>query len=252
MLHQLLGWLVMDPEPLLEYISRLTTRTIAWDQVVPLTSGQQGALRSWLRNNWPDFGAQARVQSRVSVKMLMAGRATPIHGAPSPSKRHPELMQSVEPNGTVSRVGVDIENASTLPEAEDYRIHPFFVENFSLSEIVHCLERDNPRLSFTGLWAAKEAISKACGIETGLGSLSRIEIVHDNYGRPMSEFGSVSISHSGEIAVAVCIANKVGALKVRSRDMQGVETAESQIPGATKMLWGSGRAFPVVSWLLWL
>jgi phosphopantetheine--protein transferase-like protein len=89
---------------------------------------------------------------------------------------------------------------------EDYRTHPFFVENFAKSEIVYCIESDNSRLSFAGLWAAKEAIAKACGIDTRLGGLSRIEIGHDDGGRPTCEFGSISISHAGEIAIAVCLA----------------------------------------------
>jgi hypothetical protein len=55
------------------------------------------------------------------------------------------------------------------------------------------------------MWAAKEAIAKACGIDTRLGGLSRIEIGHDDNGRPTCELGSISISHAGEIAIAVCV-----------------------------------------------
>ena len=129
------------------------------------------------------------------------------------------------------RVGVDIEYASTLPEAEDYRAHPFFVENFAKSEIVYCIESDNSRLSFAGLWAAKEAIAKACGIDTRLGGLSRIEIGHDDDGRPTCEFGSISISHAGEIAIAVCLAGHTVSSETVAGELVGNgSVASAEIP----------------------
>ena len=193
----------MNAQPLQEYISRLSGRPVSFDEVVSLSSAQQAAVRSWLRNN-RDCGVPAAVKSRVSVKMLVEGQTAPDGGGTAPSM---ETLIAIAPIEGVGGVGVDIEYASSLPEAEDYRTHPFFVENFSRPEIVHCIESDNSRLSFAGLWAAKEAIAKACGIDARAGGLSRIEIRHDENGRPSCDFGAVSVSHAGEMAIAVCVSN---------------------------------------------
>lgn len=220
MLQHLLVGVVMNTQPLQEYISRLSGRPVGLDEVISLSSAQQAAVRSWLRNN-RDCGIPAAVKSRVSVKMLVNGQAPAGDGPAPPSMETPVSIAPIQRGDAVAGVGVDIEYASTLPEAEDYRAHPFFVENFTKSEIVHCIEGDNSRLSFAGLWAAKEAIAKACGIDTRLGGLSRIEIGHDDGGRPTCEFGSISISHAGEIAIAVCLAGHTASSETIAGELVG-------------------------------
>jgi phosphopantetheine--protein transferase-like protein len=219
----------MNTQPLQEYISRLSGRPVAVDEIVSLSSAQQAAVRSWLRNN-KDFGVPAQVKSRVSVRMLVNAQEPAGDGAAAPLMETPISIPPVERGGAIAAVGVDIEHVSVLPEAEDYRIHPFFTENFSKTEIVHCIGSDNPRLSFTGLWAAKEAIAKACGVDTRLGALSRIEIGHDESGRPMCGFGSISISHAGEIAIAVCLAGHAPLSEASGSDMtEGQSAASAEI-----------------------
>jgi phosphopantetheine--protein transferase-like protein len=225
----LLDGVVMTAQPLQEYISRLSGRPVAFDEVVSLTSAQQAAVRSWLRNN-KDFGAPTRVKSRVSVKMLLDGEEPPGDTATSPSMEAQAGVAPIERGGGVAGVGLDIEYASTLPEAEDYRTHPFYAENFTKSEIVHCIARDNPRLSFAGLWAAKEAIAKACGIDVRPGGLSLIEINHDENGRPTSALGSISICHAGEIAMAMCLASSAPRPEQGGQTVGTVSAASGEIP----------------------
>ena len=183
-------------------------------------------MRSWLRKN-RDYGLPAAVKSRVSVQMLVNGQELAGAAPAAPSMETPLSDPPAERGRAVAGVGVDIEYASGIPEAEDYRTHPFFVENFSKSEIVHCIESDNSRLSFAGLWAAKEAIAKACGIDTRLGGLSRIEIGHDDHGRPTSGFGSISISHVGELAIAVCVASHAVSSAAAGKELAGGGSAAS-------------------------
>lgn len=100
-------------------------------------------------------------------------------------------------------IGIDIEELANLPVAEDYREHPFYRETFTPREISHCILQGNPAASFAGLFAAKEAIVKA---EGGAGRpLDRIEITHDQRGKPLADGYELSISHSGPLAVAVAI-----------------------------------------------
>lgn len=229
MLQHLLDGVVMTAQPLQDYISRLSGRPIEFDEVVSLSSAQQAAVRSWLRNN-KDSGALGRVKSRVSVKMLVEGKEPTSDDTTSQSTEAPAFIASIERGRAIGGVGLDVEYASTLPEAEDFRTHPFYVENFSKSEIVHCIERDNPRLSFAGLWAAKEAIAKAGGFDVRLGSLSRIEIGHDDNGRPTSALGSISICHAGEIAMAVCLASPELSSGLAASAVPGPPSVAAEIP----------------------
>ena len=112
-------------------------------------------------------------------------------------------------------IGLDIESADNLPSAADPWAEPFYVENFTGAEIAWCLRQPDPRLSFCGLWSAKEAVLK-CGQEfAGLRPVE-IEILHDPRGRPMlrplrlsqaarTTDWVLSISQAGRMGVAVCV-----------------------------------------------
>ena len=122
MLQHLLVGVVMNTQPLQDYISRLSGRSVAFDEVVSLSSAQQAAVRSWLRKN-RDYGLPAAVKSRVSVKMLANGQEFAGAAPAAPSMETPLSDPPVERGAAVAGVGVDIEYASGLPEAEDYRTH---------------------------------------------------------------------------------------------------------------------------------
>jgi len=89
--------------------------------------------------------------------------------------------------------------------------------NVAKSEVAEtfCLRQPDPRLSFCGLWSAKEAAIK-CGQEFASLRPKEIEIIHDAKGRPAVRITTascqvpagdclVSISHSGKTCVAVCV-----------------------------------------------
>ena len=112
-------------------------------------------------------------------------------------------------------IGLDIESADNLPSPADAWSEPFYLENFTSAEIAWCLCQPDPRLSFCGLWSAKEAVLK-CGQEfAGLRPIE-IEILHDQHGRPMlrplrpfpearTTDWVLSISQAGRMGVAVCV-----------------------------------------------
>jgi hypothetical protein len=108
----------MNTQPLQEYISRLSGRPVAVDEIVSLSSAQQAAVRSWLRNN-KDFGVPAQVKSRVSVRMLVNAQEPAGDGAAAPLMETPISIPPVERGGAIAAVGVDIEHVSVLPEAEE-------------------------------------------------------------------------------------------------------------------------------------
>ena len=93
---------------------------------------------------------------------------------------------------------------SFLEEATDYREHVFYRNNFTEREISYCLLQSNPKTSFTGLFAAKEAIVKAQNQFIGI-SFNELEIQHDKNGKPLFKNFDLSISHAGNLAVAVAV-----------------------------------------------
>jgi phosphopantetheinyl transferase (holo-ACP synthase) len=109
-----------------------------------------------------------------------------------------------QPKGTdlnVHGIGIDIEHVDNLPDAADYRTDEFYSSHFSHEEIAHCIASNDPKLSFAGLFAAKEAIFK-CSI---MHDLRIIRIQFDAKGKPSCEGYLISISHSNGFAVANAI-----------------------------------------------
>ncbi|KAL8738012.1 MAG: hypothetical protein Q9181_001151 [Wetmoreana brouardii] len=121
------------------------------------------------------------------------------------------------------RTGVDVESIDSI-----YINSPtFMARNFTEEEQEYCnrsIRGGDPRASFTGRWAAKEAVFKCLGVRgKGAGAGMRdIEIVSDENGALVVElYGDakarvdsagvtevqVSISHTESQAVAVAVAS---------------------------------------------
>ncbi len=118
--------------------------------------------------------------------------------------------------------GIDIIAIGRIEESIGRSGRSFLQRVYTDKEIEYCESRKvNAMQSFAGRFAAKEAVSKALG--TGIGtrgvSFQDMEILADPYGMPcVSLTGqaakvyeekkgrsiSVSISHDGGFAVAVC------------------------------------------------
>lgn len=101
-----------------------------------------------------------------------------------------------------SAIGIDIEMINKLPITTDYREDFFYLENFSVSEISHCLLAPSPRSSFAGLFSAKEAICK-CDNTFRKSVFKNINIKHEENGKPFFNGFNISISYTDEYVVAV-------------------------------------------------
>jgi phosphopantetheinyl transferase (holo-ACP synthase) len=193
----------MSEADLAAYLSRLCDRPIAADQDVVLSSAQKAALAAWLRRNGIADASFSRLGDTFRASRFLTG--SDAEAAPKTPAAPPPMAETAIAAGGAPRIGIDVEYISTLPHAEDYRAHPFYADNFSDAEIVYCIQRPNPRQSFCGIWAAKEAVCKAFGLDVAECTLSRVEISRDLGGRPLFPGGEVSISHTGDLCVAVCI-----------------------------------------------
>jgi phosphopantetheine--protein transferase-like protein len=135
--------------------------------------------------------------------------AAPNHGEPRdlPSPVVTPLNGIAAPNNGIA-VGVDVELIASLPVVADYWEDEFYRRMFTSQEIAYALLQPQPRASLAAAWCAKEALRKA---RAGLANVewARIEVVHDPAGKPSLQLdgaavpGSLSLSHTEEIAVAV-------------------------------------------------
>jgi phosphopantetheine--protein transferase-like protein len=162
----------------------------------------------------------------VTYGQLVNGTAQPpVNGAVSPAQDKspapsdakqspaPSAISSSTSNGLA--IGIDIQEVDNLPAAGDPWSEPFYLENFTGAEIAYCTRQTHPKLSFCGLWSAKEAAIK-CGSEFGGLRPNEIEVTHTENGRPAlrivkggvessAAHFEVSISHSGRAGAAVCL-----------------------------------------------
>ena len=116
------------------------------------------------------------------------------------------------PNFFTPGVGIDIEEVALLPQTTDYRTHEFFINNFTPEEISHCILQSNPRASFAGLFAVKEAMVKADN-KMGNRAFNTISIQHTKNGKPVYSDMDISISHAAGIAVAVAIQKPINFIE---------------------------------------
>jgi phosphopantetheine--protein transferase-like protein len=160
------------------------------------------ALTSWARAEKVSLrGALIDSGEPFSVRQLLAPEAQVPVAAPTPAGEG--IVQAHAHAGGM--IGIDIEDVASLPEADDYRVHPFYRDNFTPAEISYCVRQGNPRASLCGVWAAKEAILKSGMAGAALSRLIDIEILWDEFGRPGFANCAISISHTGQAAVAVCL-----------------------------------------------
>lgn len=116
-------------------------------------------------------------------------------------------------------IGTDIIEISRIREAIA-RTPSFKTKVYSEKEIRHIEKKRNPYASFAGRFAAKEAVSKALGTGVRGFSLSDVEILNDELGKPVVFLHNeikeaaknltiqISISHSREYAVSTVIIYK--------------------------------------------
>jgi holo-[acyl-carrier protein] synthase len=118
-------------------------------------------------------------------------------------------VSPVESSGGDEGIGIDIEIVAEMPEATDYREEKFYQMNFHPSEIAYCILQPQPRVSFAGLFAAKEAIVKADNT-WGNQPFHNIVIRHRQNGKPYFGSMSISISHTSDTAIAVAVSKQKG------------------------------------------
>lgn len=128
-------------------------------------------------------------------------------------------------NDSNLQVGIDIEDIMNMPVADDYREHRFYIDNFSKKEISYCILQSDPRASFAGKFALKEAIIKADNSYKNI-PFKEIEILNDESGKPVFKGFSLSISHATNQAVAIAIK---GAIDIKTNGLVKEQISKQDI-----------------------
>lgn len=109
-------------------------------------------------------------------------------------------------------IGIDLVNIKKFKEKK--YIEKIFTEN----ELSYANKKENKNQSLAGMFAAKEAIVKACGLKLSSILKKRIEIIHINnkpYGLLDNKLWlNISISHDQDYAIALCLIGKKPDFKV--------------------------------------
>jgi len=113
------------------------------------------------------------------------------------------------------QVGIDVQDVHSLPVADDYWEHEFYAGMFGKSEIAYAVVQSEPRTHLAGYWCAKEALRKCDPSFIKVGFESTV-VAHEQDGRPYLQWQTpsgpvrlphaLSLSHTGELAIAVVIA----------------------------------------------
>ena len=122
-----------------------------------------------------------------------------------------EVLNYLSSNENIT-VGIDIENIANLPdEIFDIKNKVFRSKIFSEFEIAYSILKPDPELTLLGIFSAKESIIKAIGSRSEC-DFNDIEINYNNFGNPYpivkgfdSKLFRLSISHSGNLAISICV-----------------------------------------------
>ena len=152
-----------------------------------LSSAQKARFISWLREN------------NFDIPKTTGGI---VDG--SKSTNESELIDE----GTVNRenlIGIDIQFISELfpQKANDLKSDPELMQIFTRREIAFAETKHQPIETLSGIFAAKEAIIKLFQHNLNVTALNRIEVTHDEKGKPIFPGCSLSISHSRDYVIAV-------------------------------------------------
>jgi len=121
----------------------------------------------------------------------------------------------------IKGIGVDIVEIERFRRAVERRGRRFLEKIFTEEEMKYCFSMKDPYPHLAGRFCVKEAVLKSLGLGIGMGvKLKDIIVCLDKSGKPYINAGDslrrfmngipgsrilVSISHSGEYAVAVAI-----------------------------------------------
>ena len=195
------------------YFNKLLNKEITIHSKINLSSAQQARAYGWLLSNKYLFDESLLSVSFSLSDLLndagLSDTARPDNSGPISKTSQINYREDCE---NIGSVGIDIQKISELFSDEmlvDPKNSNELTEIFTLRELSYGQTKNNPKETLAGIFAAKEAIQKAGSLGT---PLNQIEILPSANGAPYSSTHVVSISHSGDFAIAVAISKNFNPL----------------------------------------
>jgi phosphopantetheine--protein transferase-like protein len=191
-----------------EYLGKLLNRPVAADTPLRLTSAQRARFNAWLQSS-----GLVVSNPELTGQFTLAALLT---GAPGVARPAAETTGTRSESASALSLGIDMQSISELTATirnGDLKADPELVRLFTLQELSYAQARPKPHETLAGLFAAKEAMRK-CRSEPQLSAeeFRALEVLPDLSGRPTAAGYQISISHSGDYAVAVALRAKLPAI----------------------------------------
>jgi phosphopantetheinyl transferase (holo-ACP synthase) len=172
------------------YILKLADQDIYELEEISLSSAQKSRVASWCDANnieTPDLNNSSFWKNSINTKESLKSQ---------------KEYNSNNFSGLLS--GVDIQKVSEFfPDLEKFsKNDKNLLGIFTKTELSYAESKSNTRETLAGIFAAKESIFKCSNIEKR--NWSEIELKYKN-GKPEYKGYTISISHSGEYAIATAI-----------------------------------------------
>jgi len=209
----------------LEFFSKLTNAKLDADTAISLSSAQKSRAYAWLEVNKIPFQEQL-IHKKFSLNSLLnISHEIDENNISSHEENTPKFMP---PNNAAyfGQVGIDIQRIDELfPKGvpSDLKSDSELKLIFTSRELTYAEGKENTEATLTGIFAAKEAILKTGFVNR---TLAEIEVLPNQWGQPIFDGASISISHSGNYAVAMAYPscpNSTG-----STPIQRIENEERQ------------------------
>ena len=255
----------MTEEGLQQFVATLSKKEKA--QITAATSldsllpGSLGRTRLDAALRYKLGVANARVYEAVTFGDLCRLLGATTQNGVSPKAAEPQsasfpshLTLQAGDGGKNLQVGIDLEPISAMSQTQDYWEDEFYKHTFTPREIAYALLQPSPQATFAGVWCAKEALRKA---DPALAQTewTSLEVIHDASGKPSMAVdgapvaGALSVSHAGEIAIAVFVAGELAQAafgSVQDGERAGLLENVEEPPAGDR---GSGRLNTAIAML---
>lgn len=189
----------MSTQITLEYLAKLLNRPMSDEVEIILSSAQKSRVHGWLVENNIPFDELA-LAGKFNVNKLLFG----VSGGSVPLPPSGGFISTLAKlNGDNLQIGIDMQIVSELfPEglSFDPKVDPGLTQIFTVKELSYAQSKSDPKVTLAGIFCAKEAILKASNAAI---NFKEIEVLPDETDKPMYKGFALSISHSGDYAIAI-------------------------------------------------
>ena len=190
-----------NQKEIVEILNRITGKNVDINSKIKLSSAQQYAFITLCKKSGKIINKNLINNAFTINEILNAKKYTDKKDNQNVSKKL-NITQKVRSKNNFA-IGIDIQNIaefSKLIDANDLKKSSFIKDYFTDKEISYSESRPNSIETICGIFSAKESIRKTGNKD----NFKNIEITHVE-GRPVCGNYYISISHSAEVCVAVCI-----------------------------------------------